>query len=95
MLARPMPTNGWVNCDALNYQRVGVLPLALSRAPWVISEHKRLWHVRHDLIVPCNTLFNACPFSTRYIRFALNQSTDGYLRLPRGARGRQPASRSE
>jgi hypothetical protein len=35
-----MPTNGWVNCDQLNYQRVGVIPLALIRASRVINEHK-------------------------------------------------------
>jgi hypothetical protein len=35
-----MLTNVWVNYDDLNNQRVGVLPLALSRAPRVISECK-------------------------------------------------------
>jgi hypothetical protein len=88
-LARFMLTAGWFDNFNLKYSCVGVLPLALSRTLRVINEHKCLWYMRHDLIVP-----KCSPINTQYIRFALNQSIDGYLLLPRAARGRRLATRS-
>jgi hypothetical protein len=55
-LARFMLTAGWFDNYQLKYDCVGVLPAALIRALRVINEHKCLWCVRHNLIVPCNTL---------------------------------------
>jgi hypothetical protein len=51
-------------------------------------------YVRHDLIVPCSTLLKCSPLNTQCIRFALNQSIDGYRRLPRAAHVRLLVTRS-
>jgi hypothetical protein len=91
-LARFVLAAGWI--DNCNYSCIGVLPLALSRALWVIHERKCLWYVRHDQIIPCNTLLKSSPLNIQYIRFALNQCIYGYHRLLRAARGKQLAPRS-
>ena len=73
---------GWVDSHTVNDECVGVLSAALLCALRVINEHKCLLHLRHILTIPCTP-------NTQCIRFALNQSIDGYLPLPRAARDRQ------
>jgi hypothetical protein len=83
---------GW--SDNYNYNCIGVLSTALLCVLRVINEHECLWRMRHDLIGPCNTLLKCSPLNIPCIRFALNQSIDGYRRLLRAARGRRLAPRS-
>ena len=84
---------GWIDNFKVNYRCIWVLSAALLRALRVVSEHKCLWCVRHGLIIPCNDLLKRSPFNIQCIRFALNQSIDGYLPLPHAALDRQPVSR--
>jgi len=49
MFARPMPTNGWVNYDQLNYHRVGVFPLTLLRALGIVLN-------TNDPLIPFNSM---------------------------------------
>jgi hypothetical protein len=47
-----MLATGWLDNYQVNYECIGVLSAALLYTLRVISEHKCLGHVRHDLIAP-------------------------------------------
>jgi hypothetical protein len=93
-LARFVLAAGWFDNFNLKYSCIGVLPAALLCTLRVINEHKCFWCVRHDLIVPCNTLLKCSPSNIQYIRIVLNRCIDGYCRLLRVARDRRLAPRS-
>ena len=93
-LARFVVTAGRIDKNKVKYSCIGVLKAALLCALRVVNEYKCLWNVRHVLIVIC-TLIKCSPLNIPCIRFALNQSIDGYQSLPRAALGRQPVSHSE
>jgi len=86
-LARFVLAAGWVDSHTVNDECVGVLSAALLYALRVINELKCLFDLRHVLTIPCTP-------NTQCIRFALNQSIDGYLPLPHAAHDRRPVSRS-
>ena len=86
-LARFMLAAGWLDNYQVNYECIGVLSAALLYALRVINELKCLFDLRHVLTIPCTP-------NTQCIRFALNQSIDGYLPLPHAAHDRRPVSRS-
>ena len=77
----------WLDNYQVNYECIGVLSAALLYTLRVISEHKCLGYLRHDLIIPCTP-------NIPCIRSALNQSIDDYLPLPHAVLGRQPVARS-
>jgi hypothetical protein len=60
-LARFMLTAGWIDNYNAKYSCIGAFHLALLCALRVVNEHKCLWNVRHDLIIPRNDLLKSSP----------------------------------